>query len=392
MPYGYLIGVAIMAVLVLAASRPPRRPRAVAIAAFFLGMAINEFPVLFVAMLTWSTVQTLLDGRVLRVDGGWVALLFAGIVGASMVLLQLRAVTARRVISAALGTPVPATTPPWLSRLLPITFRPRGVERLSGLHYAPGGRERTLDLYRRRDLTAPAPTLIYVHAGGYVSGNKRWGARLLLHRMAARGWVVISANYGLRPRVGYPGHLIDAKRVIAWVHEEAGNFGMDPSTIVMAGSSAGAHLATIAGLTAGDPRFQPGFEHVDTRLTAMIGFFGYYGSYYGSSSGMGDRATPPSSPFDFDPRRAPATFLAHGDLDSFTPVESARSLAARLDAASPHPVVYAELPGAQHGFDLAASERFQAVVDGVGVFLDRVLSERDHATPEHTDRRRADGT
>lgn len=379
MPYGYLVGIVLMALLVLAAYRPPRWPRALATITYFLGLAINEFPVFFLAMLTWSTIDTLMAGKLLKADGGWLALVFAGVVAASMVLLQVRAVGARAAISAALGTAVPATVSPWLSRFLPITLRPRSVERLSGLRYAPGGREHTLDLYRRRGLSTSAPTLIYFHGGGYFSGNKRWGGRLLLHRMAKRGWIVISANYGLRPQYGYPEHLIDAKRVIAWVHREAAGYGMHPSTIVMAGSSAGAHLATIAALTAGDPRFQPGFEDVDTRLAAVVGLYGYYGPYYGAAT---DRSRPPSSPFDFDPRNAPATFLVHGALDNYTPAETARALAARLAAASPRRIAYAELPGAQHGFDLAASERCQAVVDGVEVFLDDVLADRAGTRPE----------
>lgn len=372
MPYGYLIGVALMGLLVLAALRPPRRPRALAVVAYFAGLAINEFPVLFIAMLTWSTLDTVLTGTLLSTTAGWVVLAGAVLVIAGMVYLQVRATRARPAISTALGTPLEPTVSPWLSRLLPITLRPRAVERIT-VQYTPGGREHKLDLYRRRDLTAPAPTLIYMHGGGYFSGNKRWGGRLLLHRLAKRGWIVVSANYGLRPRTGYPGHVIDAKRVIAWIHREAATYNMDAATIVMAGSSAGAHLALIAALTANDPAFQPGFEDVDTRLAAAIGLFGYYGPYYGHSAATG----PASSPFGFDARHAPPMFIAHGDLDSYTPVETARALAAQVDAASSRPVVYAELPAAQHGFDLAASERFQAVVDGIEVFLNRVLTERD---------------
>ncbi len=78
---------------------------------------------------------------------------------------------------------------------------------------------------------APAPTLIYLHGGGYSTGTKRLESRHLIHRMAGRGWVVVSANYGLRPRVGYPEHLIDAKRIIAWIHREAERYGMAKQTI-----------------------------------------------------------------------------------------------------------------------------------------------------------------
>jgi hypothetical protein len=46
---------------------------------------------------------------------------------------------------------------------------------------------------------------------------------------------------------------------------------------VIAGDSAGEHLAPFARLTANDPTNQPGFEHADTTVTAVVGLGGYYG-------------------------------------------------------------------------------------------------------------------
>jgi acetyl esterase/lipase len=96
--------------------------------------------------------------------------------------------------------------------------------------------------------------------------------------------------------------------------------------------------------------------------------YGYYGRYYGHAEGE----RPPSSPLLLDAAHAPPFFLAHGDRDTYLPVDGAREFAARLRRSSPSPVVYAELPGAQHGFDRFRSLRFEAVVDGVAAFLTRV--------------------
>ena len=60
--------------------------------------------------------------------------------------------------------------------------------------------------------------------------------------------------------------------------------------------------------------------------------------------------------------------MAHGDQDTYVPVESARFMAERLRSRSTEPVVYAELPGGQHSFDLFHSIRFEEVVDGVEAF------------------------
>ena len=60
--------------------------------------------------------------------------------------------------------------------------------------------------------------------------------------------------------------------------------------------------------------------------------------------------------------------IVHGDQDTLTPATTARGLADRARTASANPVIYAELPGAQHSFDLFSSIRFEAVIDGIQAF------------------------
>jgi len=67
---------------------------------------------------------------------------------------------------------------------------------------------------------------------------------------------------------------------------------------------------------------------------------------------------------------APPFFVLHGANDTLVPVESARTFVARLRAVSRQPVAYAELPLAQHAFDVLASLRCQATTSAVGDFLD----------------------
>ncbi len=370
MPFGFVVSLVLLAILVLAALRPPRRPRWLALGSFYVGVGVSELPLLFLLYLAAMTALAVFGDQLLATPTGWVLLTLAALLAIALGYLQVRVSRARPALVAAMGESVSPTVSPWRSRFFPIPLQPHSVERIADLRYAAGGREHTLDLYRRRDLTAPAPVLLYFHGGGYFSGGKHREGRVLMHRMAARGWIVVSANYGLRPTVGFPEHLIDAKRVIAWVHREAHRYGMDAGTIVMSGSSAGAHLATLSALTPGDPAFQPGFEDVDTRLAAAVGLYGWYARYYGRPA----TEVPASTPLALDARDAPPVLLVHGDLDSYAPIEPARALAAHLRAASARPVVYAELPGAQHGFDFGASERAEAVVDGVELFLDRVLA------------------
>jgi acetyl esterase/lipase len=205
--------------------------------------------------------------------------------------------------------------------------------------------------------------LLYFHGGHFRWGRKSRESRPLLYRLAREGWTCVSANYhrSATPGEGFPRHLVDVKRVIAWAREDGNQFGIDPGTVVVAGSSAGAHLAAMAALTADDPRFQPGFEASDTSVDAAICLYGYYGRLGGVLDEM-------SSPLDHIRGETPPFLIVHGSNDTYTPIEGARALAAKLRRASSRPVVLAELPGAQHSFDMFHSVRFEAVVDAVRTF------------------------
>ena len=67
---------------------------------------------------------------------------------------------------------------------------------------------------------------------------------------------------------------------------------------------------------------------------------------------------------------APPFFVLQGANDTLVPVETARTFVQRLRAVSRSPVAYAELPLAQHAFDVLASLRCQATTSAVGDFLE----------------------
>jgi acetyl esterase/lipase len=71
-------------------------------------------------------------------------------------------------------------------------------------------------------------------------------------------------------------------------------------------------------------------------------------------------------------------FVTQGDRETYSPefVAIARRFAQKLRDPSPNPVVYAELPGGQHSFDLFHSLRFEAVVDATEAFAAWVRSTR----------------
>ena len=96
-------------------------------------------------------------------------------------------------------------------------------------------------------------------------------------------------------------------------------------------------------------------------MNAAICLHGYYGQ-------PGSQDTEPFWPLAYPGAGAPPLFIAHGDRDSLIPVETARLFAEQMRSGSASPVIYAELPAAQHGFDRFHSIRFERVVDAVADF------------------------
>jgi len=380
MPVGYLLAMAVPAVCVAYALAPPHprhsHPWRVS---FLFGHLVNEVPFLTFFWLVVATALAAAQGQLatpVGVVGAGLAV--ATTIGLSVVVR--RGLRARPALDAALATGLgPAVAPTGGGRLsarcwlrvvvwpFPWWFRP-GIARSSGIAYGPGGRHHRLDVYRSRRRPPTGSILIHLHGGGFRTGSRRLEGRPLINRLARHGWVCISADYRIGRDVAFPDQLVDVKGVIAWAKAHAADFGADPTMVVLAGSSAGGHLAATAALTPDQPRFQPGFEAADTTVLAAIGLYGYYGPIV--------TAGPPSSPHDHITAEAPPIAVIHGDRDTLVIVEDARAFAHDLRDRSQEPVVYAELPGAQHGFDVFHSIRFEAVIDAVETFTTAITVDR----------------
>jgi acetyl esterase/lipase len=78
--------------------------------------------------------------------------------------------------------------------------------------------------------------------------------------------------------------------------------------------------------------------------------------------------------------------IVHGDRDTLAPVEDARVFAQLLEEASAQPVIYTELRGAQHAFDIFASPRTARMLDGTLRFLTAMRTRAKTANaPEQTE-------
>jgi acetyl esterase/lipase len=137
------------------------------------------------------------------------------------------------------------------------------------------GSELALDIYR-----APqddAPVTIYVHGGGWRSGDKTGDGARRLAPFAAYGVTVASVDYRLAPRATFPDQLYDIKAAVRWLRGNGGRLGLRIDRLGIWGASAGAYLGSLLALTAGIDKFEGAVgRHLDqsSAVQAVVHWFG----------------------------------------------------------------------------------------------------------------------
>ncbi len=385
----------------------------VGLPSFFAGWITGELAPHWLAVTAADAATHLTEKRR---DPVALAVAGATAVGLGYLIHQARADqhTAEGALAEALGTdyrdqldelPTPAElATPWRSLVYPFRMRNAAVKVEKNVAYGEAGRRNFLDIYSPADGPVEgAPVLLQVHGGGWTIGTKDQQGIPLMQHLAAKGWVCVAINYRLAPRDAFPAHAIDVKKAIAWIRDNIASYGGDPDYIAITGGSAGGHLAALTALTPNTPEWQPGFEDTDTSVQLAIPHYGVY-DFAGSTGSKAATllrdlylqqrvlqkswADEPEAFEDASPilritPDAPDFFVLHGAADSLVPVDQARQFVARLREVSKRSVVYAELPGAQHAFDVFPSIRSAHIVRAIDRYLhwhwNQYRRERDGA-------------
>jgi len=277
--------------------------------------------------------------------------------------------------------------------LKPFSFYRAGVEIVYDVAYGEHPRQQ-LDIYHSPHFSSATnqaikrPVLLHVHGGAWIVGHKKQQAQPLINHLAQRGWLCVDINYRLAPKDRFPACLIDVKTAIVWLKNNIAAYGGDPEFIAITGESAGGHLCALAALTANQPDFQPGFEQCDTSVQAAVPLYGIYD--FTNTNNVRDGVTldtflsrfvmpcaleddpdywRKASPLHQVNEQAPPMFIIQGTNDCLALVEETRTFVSALQEKSKAPVVYAELVGAQHAFEIFHSVRAEFSIEAIGIFL-----------------------
>jgi acetyl esterase len=132
---------------------------------------------------------------------------------------------------------------------------PQGLVEHPDLAYGTAERER-LDLILPPGPAPPEgwPVLFWVHGGAFVSGRKE-NVGNYLRLISAEGYAAIAPNYTRAPSARHPRPTEEMLEALLWVHAAAADYGLDPRRIILAGDSAGSHIALQTAIALHDPAY-----------------------------------------------------------------------------------------------------------------------------------------
>jgi acetyl esterase/lipase len=254
--------------------------------------------------------------------------------------------------------------------LLAATFLPAQAEKIiADLTFVRTGTSTLqLDLYLPES-TKPTGLIIWVHGGAWRAGSRK---DVDLKGMVTRGWAVASVDYRQSTVARFPAQIHDLKAAVRYLRAHAIDYDIPPSRFVIAGSSAGAHLAALVGVTNGHTELEGTEGFFTGQSSAVQAVVSLYGAsdlttILGQSTPHGlevrapaldlllgaqpdavlDLAKLASPVFHVDPNDPPL-LLEHGDQDAQMPINQSHELHGAYEKLQ-RPVVFKVMHGSGHG-------------------------------------------
>ncbi len=253
------------------------------------------------------------------------------------------------------------------------TRLPENVKLLADIQYADSNLPaQRLDLLlpEKRETEAPLPVVVFIHGGGWRNGTKDGGRRQVAPYVASGRYIGVSVEYRLSGEAIWPAQIHDCKAAIRWIKAHAREYNLNPDKIGVWGTSAGGHLVSMLGVSAGNPELEGNLglhTKYDTRVACVADYFGP-----ADLNTMGGRHNQPDSPPSLllgaplgeNPDKARAAspltyvsegdapvFIAHGEADPTVPFQQSLDFAAALEKAKVPTYLQTITKGAHGGFD-----------------------------------------
>jgi acetyl esterase/lipase len=260
------------------------------------------------------------------------------------------------------------------------------------------GRELKLDVYGPLG-KAPVPVLLNFHGGGWVAGSRE-GASLSALPYLQMGFAVVNAEYRLSKTALAPAAVEDALCALQWIGRNADKYHFDLSKVVVAGNSAGGHLALATGMipsdspftnqcAANEPEWSGPYANAAPKVAAVVNWYGitdvadmlqgpnvrsYAVQWFGSMENRLALARQ-VSPMTYVRASGPAVLTIHGDADPLVPYAHALRLRDAMNKAGEKNELLTIRGGGHGGFNaeqqVQAYEAIRAFLGGLGIVPQR---------------------
>jgi acetyl esterase/lipase len=231
-------------------------------------------------------------------------------------------------------------------------------------YHVAGGQELKLDVYARRDVTTPQPTVLFIHGGFWAAGAKEASLLSLIPWMEM-GWNVVNVEYRLARVAQAPAAVEDCLCALRFITQPAQvqAYNIDVARIVTTGESAGGHLALTTGMLTEEARLDRQCAGGPLpKVAAIVNWYGVTdvadvvdGPHRANTaaSWMGSRpdwkeVSARLSPLTYVRAGLPPVLTIHGDQDVTVPYDHAVRLRDALTKASV-PNQLLTIPGGRHG-------------------------------------------
>jgi acetyl esterase/lipase len=258
----------------------------------------------------------------------------------------------------------------------PTPYPPGYTARLNVVYCKVFNYECKMDLYLAPKGGKPAPVVINIHGGGWTNGVKEsqngFGLFFKL------GYSVANIEYRMLPVAPAPAAIEDARCALIYLISNAKELNLDANRIVLMGSSAGAHLALMAGLVGTNTIFDSDCPHQHmVRPAAIIDLYGptdlvamapMFNGYNAVTNWLGPHKGDLNfirfiSPINFVSKYSPPVLILHGTNDPLVPYQQSVDLEVKLRAAGVKTKMMTVQGGGHGGFAEAKNLEFNALVE-----------------------------
>ena len=278
------------------------------------------------------------------------------------------------------------------------TYDLKGIARtFKEIPYSQRSVNNRLDIYLPLKGEKPYPSLVYIHGGGLMKGDKTRYCNVLFQAFRY-GYAVICVNYRLCQEAPYPAMINDVSEAIRFIKANSETYSLDPEKLIVWGETHGAYLACLLGVYGGTGKIddpQSSYPQISSRVAGVIDYWAFTDFYSSYQRNLKLKEKDPDyqvqeelifqktgeqleeeikkypSPIEGITGKEPPFYILHSEIDPFIPREDSIRYYETLKAAGAE--AYLEIvPNTQHSL---ANYLYGWQIEGTYRFINYIFRE-----------------